>query len=188
MFERIAKELQPKPASTKWEGLYLGRNQKDLANIKEGQELVALFFQNMQKFRKAPVGPKKVSLVAVNVVNGQGLYVDAEIVQSDGFSVDKPIDLLMEVEQGPDRTAESKEADPSEGINPAATQGQLLLNVRKTIESIIRNGESGIEAMFETIDRAYDVAQRGGISAVIDQELAANAADVAAQEALKKKK
>lgn len=181
MFERIAKTLQPKPAAAKYAGTYENKPARTgLATIKEGQELQTYIVTNMRKYRKTPTFIKSCNLLAKLTEGGKEEYISIEQMVADRFPLDKPIELFVEVEQG----ADQKDGDDIGGpeINPAQTEGQIMFNVYDTIADMIRrdgdeNNKIATIALFEQIDRAADVATRGGIAQVVTEEVAANDAD-----------
>jgi len=184
MFERIAKKLAPKPAAEKYAGTYEGKPPKTgLATIQEGQEMQRYILGNIQKYRKTPTFIKACNLIAKRTEAGLDTYVSIEQMLEDRFPIDKPIDLFVEIEQGANRqTGDDISGDE---INPAQTQGQIKFNVYDLAVDIITRDTAQAKlatiALFEQIDRAADVASRGGIAAVVAEEVADNDADNKAQ-------
>lgn len=184
MFTRIATTLRPKTGSDKYAGTYEGKPPKTgLATIEDGQEMQRFILSNMQQYRKAPTFIKACNLIAKLTESGKETYIGIEKMLEDRFPADKPIELFVEIEQGANATT----ADDigGEEINPAQTNGHIMFNVYDLAVSILNHGKPAIIAVFEQIDRAADVAIRGGIAAVVAQEVAANDADNKAREAQK---
>jgi hypothetical protein len=180
MFERIAKKMQPKPSSDKYAGAYEGKPPNTgLATIQEGQEMQRYILGNIQKYRKTPTFIKACNLIAIVTEGGTGKYVGVEKMLTDRFPTDKPIELYVEIEQGSNRP--TGDDIGGEEINPAQTDGQCMFNVYDLAVDILKRDTEDAKlatiALFEAIDRAAEVASRGGIAQVVKEEVAANDAD-----------
>lgn len=187
MFERISTANQPKANTDKYAGAYEGKPAGNLATIHEGRDFQNLVLANIAAYRKTPTFIKSCGLLAQIMVNGNETYRSIEELLNDRFDVNKPIDLYLEIEQGANRPTGDDIGD--ETLDPAGTVGQVMFNVRKSIDAYLAD-ESEHKAnswtgFFQQVDRSAAVGTAGGIANVVNAEIAANAA---ANEADAKKK
>jgi len=165
MFERIVKLGSPNALRT-YSGTYEGKQPTDLATINEARQLIDLLSREAPKYRQFGLAMPPMKMLAIDGGGQQAKYIDVEEMLSAGFSGDKPIHILIEVEQGAKRRTDSDLGD--ESIHPSETYGAFYVEVFDTAYSIALDRDGGLRRFFDGLDNAAEVG--AAISARVEEE------------------
>ena len=165
MFERIVKLGSPNALRT-YAGTYEGKQPTDLATINEARQLIDLLSREAPKYRQFGLAMPPMKMLAIDGGGQQAKYIDVEEMLSAGFSGDKPIHILIEVEQGAKRRTDSDLGD--ESIHPAETYGAFHVEVFDTAYAIALDRDGGLRRFFSSMDAAAEAGS--AIAARVEEE------------------
>lgn len=181
MFERILKTGAPN-ALRRYAGTYEGKQPTDLATIREARQLMDLLRQQAPRYREYGLAMPPMTMLAIDGGGQQAKFVNVQEMIDAGFSEEKPIHILIEVEQGAKRRTDADLGD--ESIHPAETYGAFHVEVFDTAYAIAADNDRGLRQFFAGMDAA---AKRGAeIAAQVGNE--APAAEKPAEAPAKKAK
>lgn len=150
-FERIAKAGKP-DALRKYASTYEGKQASDLATVAEGWELIDLLKMESPRFRNGLSLPAS-KLYAIGTKGGpQGGFISADEMVGEGFPNDKPVHLVLLIEQGPPRV-NADDGQDGEFLEPAKQKGAVKIEVFDACYAIATDGDLGLRRAFDDIDR-----------------------------------
>ncbi len=165
MFERILKLGAPN-ALRRYAGTYEWKQPTDLATITEARQLMDLLRREAQRYRQYGLSMPPMTMLAVDGGGQPAKFVNVQEMIDAGFSEEKPIHILIEVEQGAKRRTDADLGD--ESIHPAETYGAFHVEVFDTAYAIATDRDRGLRQFFAGMDAA---AQRGAeISAQVEKD------------------
>lgn len=151
VFDRILKLGNP-AALRKYAGTYKDKSIADVASIAEGWNLIDSLIANATHYRDYGLSMPPARLIALNESAGQSLYVEVDLMVSEGFSTELPIHLFMAVEQGDPRDTSNDTGGPEKF--PLKTQNGILMEVHDCCYRIAAYGDTGYQMIFDEIDMA----------------------------------